>query len=78
MVALSASVVMADRRHLRMIIRAIGSVCQRADVPLVFGGSGAWPDPPSFGTLVRAWEDFNSLLRHQTYARVGNHRTGIR
>jgi len=35
------------------------------DIPrdLPVGGSGAWPDPPPFGYLVRDWEDFSQLVR---------------
>ena len=63
MVALSASAFSVDRKALRLEIKRLGIACQRRDVPLVVGGSGAWPDPPPFGYLVRDWEHFSQLVR---------------
>ena len=68
MVALSASALSADRKPLRLEVKRVGSVCQRRDIPLVLGGSGAWPDPPAFGYLVRDWADFSRLVRRQRAA----------
>ena len=63
LVGLSASAAMTDRRRLRMQERLIGSVCQRAGIPLALGGTGNWPDPPAFGVRVRRWAEFTELLR---------------
>jgi hypothetical protein len=63
MVALSASAVMQDRRRLRRQVADVGRCCQRAGIPLILGGAGAWPDPPDFGQRVRRWDDFNAALR---------------
>jgi methanogenic corrinoid protein MtbC1 len=66
MVALSASAALTDTRVLRTQVRVVGSACQRAGIPLVLGGTGRWPDPPAFGTRIRSWHEFQSLLRSST------------
>ena len=72
MVALSASSLMAERRMLAAQVRAVGSVCQRAGVDLVLGGTGRWPDPPAFGLRMQRWDEFNALLcRRLAVARRG-------
>jgi methylmalonyl-CoA mutase cobalamin-binding subunit len=63
MVAVSASLLMDDRKRLRTQVRDVGRCCQRAGIALVLGGAGAWPDPPEFGQRLQRWEDFNALLR---------------
>jgi excisionase family DNA binding protein len=45
MVALSASIAAPDCDALRHQLAVIGEACRRHRVPLVLGGSGAWPEP---------------------------------
>jgi excisionase family DNA binding protein len=56
-VALSASVV-APPPVLAAEVEGVGAACREAEIPLVVGGHGAWPDPPPYGTVLR---DFAAL-----------------
>lgn len=62
MVALSDSALMQDRKRLRRQMREVGRCCQRAGIPLILGGAGAWPNPPEFGRRVHRWDEFNAAL----------------
>jgi excisionase family DNA binding protein len=61
LVALAASRVARDERALERQIRMLAPVCRERGVRLVLGGSGAWPDPPEFGTRVHDFETLNRL-----------------
>jgi methylmalonyl-CoA mutase cobalamin-binding subunit len=63
MVGLSASASAKDGRQLRGQARTIADACRAAGVPLVMGGSGAWPESPTFGVRVKRCEEFDALLR---------------
>ena len=63
MVGLSASVHSSDPRRLRAQARAIAQACRGAGIPLVLGGSGAWPESIPHGVRIRRWEDFQAFLQ---------------
>jgi MerR family transcriptional regulator, light-induced transcriptional regulator len=62
LVALSASSVSQDAAALVRQAAAIGKACRDARACLVLGGSGRWPDPPSYGARLHLFEAFHDLL----------------
>ena len=62
MVALSASVWSRDRRTLARQARLVGEACRRAQIPLVLGGRGAWPDSSPSATRLYSWDDFQRFI----------------
>lgn len=63
MVALSASASSTDRGDLARQAARIGDACRDVGAELVLGGSGAWPEPPPFGRIVRDFKRLAELLR---------------
>jgi MerR family transcriptional regulator, light-induced transcriptional regulator len=61
LVALSASQASTESHRLASQLRALAPVCKQEGVHLVLGGSGAWPDPPEYGALVRNLETLHAL-----------------
>ena len=53
MLAMSASVVSNDAAKLAEQAEALGRACRNAGILLAFGGGGAWPEEPAYGTRVR-------------------------
>ena len=60
MLAISASVAASNAKRLAREADQLGDACRKAGIILTLGGSGAWPDEPSYGTRVR---DLNTLHR---------------
>ena len=63
LVALSASVASDDRRSLAAQEKLIGEACRDCGAELILGGSGAWPEPPRHGTLLRDFRELDRLAR---------------
>jgi excisionase family DNA binding protein len=61
-VALSASSASNDARALAEIADQVGAACRGVKAELVIGGSGAWPDSPSYGARVRSFREFNAVM----------------
>lgn len=68
LVALSASSYSSRTKPLAKQARLVGEACSAYGIPLVVGGSGAWPASLSYGRLVRDFSTFGDLLA----ALVGN------
>lgn len=62
LVALSASSWSRRARALVAQIEAVGRACAPRAVPLVLGGSGAWPTPPRYGRVIRDFASFGELV----------------
>jgi excisionase family DNA binding protein len=62
LVALSASSASGNAKPLRDIADRVGAACRDAGIPLVLGGSGAWPDRPRQGTRLESFGDFNAFV----------------
>lgn len=62
LVALSASASSSDGAALARHAEHIGEACRRAGADLVMGGSGAWPERPAFGQIVRDFTTLTQLL----------------
>ncbi len=60
LLALSASAASTNARELSEQAAALGRACRKAEIPLVIGGRGAWPEEPGYGTRVH---DLASLHR---------------
>lgn len=73
MLALSASRASTNAKRLRAEAAQIGEACRQVGVILVFGGSGAWPEEPAYGTRLR---DLRSLSRLATGWRASVVRRG--
>jgi excisionase family DNA binding protein len=58
LVALAASERSGDEAALAAQLRKLAPACRKHRVRLVLGGSGAWPEPPEYGTRAR---DFHAL-----------------
>lgn len=67
LVALSASASSREPGALAAVAKEIGAACRDAGVGLVLGGSGAWPDRPSFGVRLHTFGQFHDYL-----ARLGS------
>jgi excisionase family DNA binding protein len=63
LVALSASIASRDRRALAAQEKLIGEACREAGAQLIVGGSGAWPESPRHGTLLRDFRQLDRLAR---------------
>jgi hypothetical protein len=61
LVALSASAVSTESHRLAAQLRTLAPVCRQHGVHLILGGSGAWPDAPEYGVLVRDFETLHAL-----------------
>jgi excisionase family DNA binding protein len=61
LVALSASAVSTESHRLAVQLRTLAPVCRQHGVHLVLGGSGAWPDAPEYGVVVRDFETLHAL-----------------
>lgn len=62
MVAISASAAMTDAASLRAQAQVLAKACKAANVTLVLGGSGAWPDDSSLGLRIRDFRSFHATL----------------
>jgi excisionase family DNA binding protein len=67
MLALSASSASTNEKRLRAEALKIGEACREANVLLVFGGNGGWPEEPPYGTRLR---DLRALHRFATDSRA--------
>lgn len=61
LVAVSASAHSADADTLSGHAAHLAAICHDAGVRLLFGGRGAWPDPPPYGLRLHGFQD---LARH--------------
>jgi excisionase family DNA binding protein len=61
MLALSASAASANATDLAREAQELGEACREAGVILILGGSGAWPDTPSYGNRIRDLETLSRL-----------------
>jgi hypothetical protein len=61
LVAVSASAASADAAGLRRQADALGRCCRAQGTALVLGGSGAWPERPRHGVLVRSLDALHLL-----------------
>lgn len=62
MVALSASVLLSDKKALRAMTTKVGALCKARGITLLLCGRGAWPDPPPFGDRVTSFAAFHDAL----------------
>jgi MerR family transcriptional regulator, light-induced transcriptional regulator len=62
LVALSASAHSSNKKALAKQAELVGLACSAYGIPLVVGGSGAWPRQLSYGRLVRDFSTFGQLL----------------
>ncbi|MCB9558468.1 MAG: helix-turn-helix domain-containing protein [Deltaproteobacteria bacterium] len=62
MVAASASLHSQDQQALAHWLAMLGLICREHAVHLLLGGSGAWPEPPAFGTRIRNFRELASYL----------------
>jgi excisionase family DNA binding protein len=62
----SASSWSSRPRPLARWAEAAGAACAARAIPLLLGGTGAWPDPPSYGTRVRDYEALHGFLNRST------------
>ena len=65
MLVLSASVVCDNADTLQHVAREVGAACRQSGAALVLGGSGAWPDTPSYGTRVGSFRQFHDVLTRE-------------
>jgi len=70
LVALSASLASQDAVALTAQASEVARACRRANVELLLGGSGAWPDHPDYGTRLY---DFATLHRLALQLRGSTH-----
>lgn len=61
-VAISASASSNQQDDLAHQERVIGNFLMPLGVPLLLGGSGAWPDPPWYGERIRTFQHLNRRL----------------
>jgi len=62
MVAMTVSAAPKDAGSLARFVAEVGSACERKGIPLVVGGSGAWPDPLPYGRRFRSMREFAHFL----------------
>src|SRR4051794_27407689 len=62
LLAVSASRASSDKRALERWSRKIAAACEAHGVQLLFGGEGAWPDAPHFGTRLRSFDELHAYL----------------
>lgn len=68
MLAVSASAVSSDPAPLARQADALARVCRPANVTLVFGGRGSWPDPLPFGLRMHSFEELARRLARKENA----------
>jgi excisionase family DNA binding protein len=74
MVLVSASSASTDEERLRQQADSLGSAARAAGVELVLGGSGLWPEEPSYGARLNSFEELSRhLLRDPLDAPVRQH-----
>jgi excisionase family DNA binding protein len=71
LVAVSASAASADPVELRRQAEALGRCCRAQGTALVLGGSGAWPEQPRHGSLVRSLDALHLLAVSERERRSG-------
>ena len=65
MLAVSASEYSSNPAALDSEAETLGRACRKSNVELVLGGTGAWPDTPSYGIRVRSLADLHAFAtRH--------------
>ena len=60
LIAVSASEVSNDGPALLALANHLGTICRARHVQLLLGGTGAWPDSPSYGRRVRTFAEIPS------------------
>lgn len=70
MVVAGASSYLRDNEALERYGADLGEVCERRRVTLVFGGGGAWPDPPVYGLRLRSYAEFADTVRRTGPSRL--------
>ena len=62
LVAVSASAHSGDAAVLGGHAAHLGAICRAAGVQLLFGGRGAWPDDPPYGTRLHGFDNLRRYL----------------
>lgn len=62
LVVMSAAVTLTDRESLTALADELGRVCAAHRARLVLGGSGAWPETPSYGMRLTSFAGFHQYL----------------
>lgn len=62
LLAVSASSASCDADELSRQAGIMADACGARGIRLVLGGSGAWPDKPSYGVRLRSFEEFHDVL----------------
>ena len=63
LIAVSASSYSSDEVTLARYAAALAEVAREARCELIFGGSGAWPEPLPEGTVIRSFRAFSDTAR---------------
>ena len=63
LVALSASACSTDALALRRQSEQVGEACRGAGAELALGGTGPWPERPTYGRRFRAFAPFAAWAR---------------
>jgi methanogenic corrinoid protein MtbC1 len=64
MVALSASCLSDDAERARRFFEIVAGASRVANVKLVAGGQGAWPEQPEYGHRLKSFGELHRLLRN--------------
>ncbi|GAB5549524.1 MAG: excisionase family DNA-binding protein [Sandaracinaceae bacterium] len=62
LVAASASAYADDPVEMARVARALADACSARGVTLLFGGNGAWPDPPPYGRRLHGFREMTGAL----------------
>ncbi len=62
LLAVSASSVASNAKQLAYQANVLGSVCKKAEIVLVLGGNGCWPEHPVDGIRIRSFSGFHDLV----------------
>ncbi|HJL20561.1 MAG TPA: helix-turn-helix domain-containing protein [Sandaracinaceae bacterium LLY-WYZ-13_1] len=62
LVAVSAAVSSNDPELMRRRADELGDVCRKRGIVLVFGGRGAWPEPPPYGTRLHGFQRLRDVV----------------
>lgn len=65
LLAVSSSVVSNDPGAMARAAEELASICRPRGVALLLGGSGAWPDPPAYGTRLSGFSELDRVARPQ-------------
>lgn len=61
LLAVSASLAASDPEALGRAAETLALICRPRDVELLLGGSGAWPERPPYGRVMRSLDDLAQL-----------------